>query len=670
MRPVPPEIPRDAPPQLRLRLILLTQALQRQELGEALELVRSTLTFLLRLSAGVVYEAVEAEGLKKRSEVQAMRQASRSLDVLETTVFEALRSLPNPPGTRRAEQALDLFFHAPNWLDARLHSCWLRVGGRPLELLRPSQWGKESSVEAPTVELREYLEVLADWLVGIGPLFTEDGWDLDRELELAIFPEQSPHVSKPTVEKADPTTLSTQRLDAEIAGWCRIALSPHRAGQAEALRRLMAAFVRRGTHYLWYNRFSRAEQDFDAVVRFSQGPNPLSHHLAEALTGRGRARTCLGRFEEADEDFQTALPLLRIRLETEVTPEGAVEMARALFFRALNLRCQNDPAEALEELQDCLMFCRFDPNQLELPAAALVEQSSNLAALERVSDGLASLRDAARRFRQRTEKETSTRWEVEYACVMVELAHLQDPTLESPESRADWKTAQSTFRRIRKREPSLGMGGELLGYLLERRHPWGRSEHDPLAWERDLRAARALLDVLPKGEELRGPLAGLLDAAQRRVKLRPWPNGLRAEFFGLFSDLAAGSAREATCGWQGRHWLVLADLFPARNDPDGQVQCLLLACCCIPPKGTLADAQALVASLCRLAELLPGRPDAGRLELLAPLFPALRVLKHNFSSHSGLQGEIGRMASLWRALPSTLRDRAGARAQLLDELCG
>lgn len=424
------------------------------------------------------------------------------------------------------------------------------------------------------------LDVLQAWLDASEPLFRAQQFTLEQELELTLdeLPPSEQHHLQPA---------------------------------EEALSR---------------NLFEIAEQEFGRVWEREK--------LTAALTGRGRARTCLGRYDEAEQDLAGA------------------EDARALFFRAMNRRCRGELERALEDVELALTRT-LDP-------ALLAALEMERGALQGPS-GMAAYKAAVDLY-EKLAQDHSTRAEVELACALVERGYLLDPTFKDYRARQTRNQAIAIFKKLKKREPLFSMDIELLRYVMERRDPWGRPANDLLTTERDLRVIRVLLELLPRTDEMVLLQKRFLELAEERLAAGPLPAGFMTQFFGLFADLASTARRGDDRSWQAEHWLRLADLF---DNPDFRLRSLALACTSLQLSARLEDARRLVALLDQIgSELAEGAPPGG-LELIGSAFNAVHG---QMLQHPELKAEITEMAERWRALPPALPARAGVSRQVLSAL--
>ncbi|MEW6283698.1 MAG: tetratricopeptide repeat protein, partial [Candidatus Eremiobacterota bacterium] len=341
-----------------------------------------------------------------------------------------------------------------------------------------------------------------------------------------------------------------------------------------------------------------------------------------------------------------------------------------VFSRAVSQRCLGAYQDALEDSDLALQFCKLheDPD-LNLVAALHQERAADYGAQGRSEEAVAEQKKAVELLKELADEHKTTRADVEHACAMVELAFLLDPSHKNYRSRSAWSSALEAFRKIKKREPSFGLGCELLRYVTERREPWGRPDLDLLLVERDLRVARMLLALLPRNEELTGLQKWLLELVEHKLGWgKPLPRGFLDEFFGFFSDLAGSVGRDFDAVWQGKHWLKLAELFGKVKDRESQLRSVMLTCVALGPSEVPLDATRLVQALEAVADMILKSPTVQGLELLGPAFQAVRGHRQQFEGRPEFVALVRRMANHWKNLPATVPGRAGVARTVLGEL--
>ncbi len=574
----------ETPPQLNLLRSSLAQALRKEQTGAAQTALWATLEHLIRFFAGLSLEVLEAEGLLGVEQLARLRRQSGPLEGCTQVLTGALGAL-SKPRTPRGERLRAVFFG----YDGPLHTRWLRLTGpdlsqAPLHAVAPSQ-----------LALSEYSPILASWLEAAGHLFDDERFTLNRELDLTL-PE-----GPPPPPEVDMHTLFFQRAD-------------------EALSR---------------NLFEIAEQEYSRVLALENTP--------AAFFGRGRARSCLGRYAEAEEDLRGA------------------DDSRSLFFRACNRRQAGSLEPALDDVELALQ------RTLDLSLRAALEMERGAILQQMKQPAMAAYKCACDLYGEVAGRDKTTRAEVELACALVEKAFLADPTFKDYRARTERNQAVAIFKKLKKREPLFSMDIELLRYVMERRDPWGRPDRDLLSVERDLRSIRVLLELLPRSQEMILLQKRFLELALERLQTDTLPETFAAQLFGLFADLAASSGRDDDRRWQAEYWLDLADAF--RNH-DHRMRSLILACSSLQLSNRPEDALMLVALLNQLGEELPsGLPTSG-LDMLGASFNTVRAQLQRWGNDEAYRASVQNMADRWRALPATLPGRAGVGRQVLNELAG
>lgn len=641
----PPETVEQLPPRLRLGLLQLWDALTSDEVHKARRHLWTVLDHMIRFFAGLACEALEYEGQGIPSRIRALRASAGSLEGAEMVLGTALGSLPTQPRTRRTQLLRQIFFPAGEV--TRGFSRWLRLVPEETPLPRLSQWQPTIVHDDLQFEaLRQFMPLLIEWLEASHTLFQEESFSLLREVEITL-PDQAPVETPAQLEPIDPVQASRQELDDQVAYWDQRVLSPRpEDGSAGSLQQLMRAHCRRGQNALGRHMFSLAEQDFNQVIGFHHavhGFESLQEWLGHAFAGRGRVRSCLGRWEEAEADLVEAEKLWLELVSAHPTREHGVSLAQTLLFRGYVLARRGDEAHAREKLERAAQLAKDAP---ELKAAALNEQS--------LSGDQAALKACVEVLRGLCKAHPDSPHELELACALVEWAYRLDPAFRNPRAASSRREALEAVHRVRKREPSLQDGGELLTFLLERRERWGRPGDDPRRIERDLRAARLLFEL--SGQEL-GPL---LDRAEALPQ---------DELFGLFADAYRRQPREAGRGAQAQIWLRLAWSFQQREEMSGYIRCMALACCALSTTRDLEEGRQLLSALDNLAEaFVSGQPSVPELDLVGQAFHGLVELRQRFWPQQSLKKAIEATAARWQKLPVTVPARAGISRPLLSQL--
>lgn len=643
----PPETLEQLPPRLRLGLLQLWDALTADEVHKARRHLWTVLDHLIRFFAGLACEALEYEGLGIPSRIRTLRASAGSLEGAEMVLGTALASLPTQPRTRRTQLLRQIFF--PEGEVIRGFSRWLRLVPEETPLPRLSQWQPTIVHDDLQFEaLRQFMPLLVEWLEASQPLFEEETFSLVREVEITL-PDQAPVASgvAALLEPADPVSASRLELDDQVAYWSQRVLTPRpEEGSAGSLQQLMRAHCRRGQNALGRHMFSLAEQDFSQVIGFHHavhGFESLQEWLAHAFAGRGRVRSCQGRWEEAGADLAEAEKLWLELVAAHPTREHGVSLAQTLLFRGYVLARQDQPALSREKLDRAAQLAKDDP---ELKAAALNEQS--------LSGDQAALKACVEVLRELCKSHPDSPHELELACALVEWAYRLDPAFRNPRAASSRREALEAVHRVRKREPSLQDGSELLTFLLERRERWGRPGDDPRRLARDLRAARLLFEL--SGQDL----APLLD----RAEVLP-----QDELFGLFAEAYRRHPKETGRGAQAQIWLRLAWSFQQRGDMTGYIRCMALACCALSTTRDLEEGRQLLSALDNLAEaFLAGQPSVPELDLVGQAFHGLVELRQRFWPQQSLKKAIEATAARWQKLPVTVPARAGISRPLLSQL--
>ncbi|MEW6283699.1 MAG: hypothetical protein AB1758_34125, partial [Candidatus Eremiobacterota bacterium] len=339
----PPPVPAGAPPQLRLLLLGFQQAMEKNQANLAQKYLWACLEHMVRLFAGLVLEALEFEGLRSPTQLNALKRGAGSLEGVAQVLTAGLTALGNQPRTRRCEQMLETFFRWPSRALVPIHTRWVGAGGPPTDLPFLTDWQPQTHTDILDEAVRLYLPVLTEWLDAAEAVFSEEDWSLERELQVVLAPveEAGPAGPEPTMlVPEDPLEVEPERLDEAVAFWSQIILSPQRGDEGPhtlALSHLVLAFRRRAASCLWRNLFELAEREYENVVAFCHKSEGLKASLADGLSGRGRARGCLGYHREAVDDLEDSLAVLRQEaMQRGPSREGAHAMARTLFYRAVS----------------------------------------------------------------------------------------------------------------------------------------------------------------------------------------------------------------------------------------------------------------------------------------------------------------------------------------------
>lgn len=632
------EIPPGTPPQLRLRLLRLTDA-PPEKVGELLTLA---LEHILRFFTGLTLQSLENEGTCVPADMRAMRAKTGTVQGCEGVFRSGVNSLSTRVRSWRSEQLLELFFGGIERPEDRALSRWLKLGGKPhpAPLLSQRPDGEE--------HLESWRGLLADWLRDATPIFSEEVWTLDRELA-TLMPaanEKPPRRRRPVKVPADPLAASLEELDACVEFWADLVLHPPLPLDDDALMDLLKHFLlaveTRARGHLGRNQFALAERDFGRLSGFAQGArgrHPLAPILACGTAGRGRARSCQGEFEQAERDLEIALRIHRELLQREPSPEGAAGLAWTLLYRALNRRCLGKPEEALKDLEVASQFAELAPEATVLQEA--LQQ-------ERAQPDKARLGEQIKRLKASSELPDK----LELVCCLVERSYRIDPQLKDSRSTSDRKAALTQLNKLRRAHPELSLRD-----FRERPCRWGRSQHDLVVLESDLRFLRFTHEVFLNDPDLVPSLRDALELTEGMLEQDFHPERFVLELFETFGALA-----EVACDptWQVEHWLRLRALFEQRGEKELAVRCMVLEG--VARRDT---PEALVRLLDQLGEVLARTPVMNGLEPLGGSFRLLRALQ---GRHPELRGSLRDMANRWRALPMVIPARAGADRPLLAAL--
>ncbi|MCE7870872.1 tetratricopeptide repeat protein [bacterium CPR1] len=634
----PPEPPPNTPPQLKLLLDRLNDAMVRDQVDLARAYLWASLEQLIRFFSGLTLEALDYEGLRTPTQLSLLTRGAGSLEGCTRVLQAAVGGLVDPPRTRRGEQVLKVFYPYPP-LDA-LHTRWLGIAGAPTEQPPLYRWTPTiDHVDIQAEAVRNYLPILHSWLIGATPLFAEELFSLDREQAVTLVHEFEP----PPVQAGPPNP------DDALAYWSQMEASAEDARMAA--QQVLLALSQRAEGALSRNLFEIAAQEFGRILERQAD--------AAALAGKGRALSCLGRLEEAQQCLTEAEELSRQFGDPS-------SRCSSLFYRATNLRYLGRLQEALEDIEPALVLAREQKAEPTRLAAMEMERAAILHHLGQRAAYLQALKRACEDSKRAADVEKSSRVEVELACNLVERAYATDPSFKDHRARSDRNQAIAILKKLKKREPLFAMDIELVRFVMERFDPWGRPEQDLLSAERDLRVIRVLLELLPPSDELKALQVRLMEEARQRLSRGPLPAGYVAQLFGLFTDLAARSGKESR-RWQTEHWLELAESFP---DHDNRTRCLVLACSSLHSSPESRDVKLLVSLLDRLADELPQGLPSGGLDLLGPAFSAIQHRLPKMGREPDFKASVQAMAERWRALPPTMPSRAGVGRQVLSELAG
>ncbi len=635
----PPEPPPNTPPQLKLLLDRLNEAMVRDQVDLARAYLWASLEQLIRFFSGLTLQALEYEGLRTPTQLSLLTRGAGSLEGCTRVLQAAVGGLVDPPRTKRGEHVLKVFYPFPP-VEA-LHTRWLGIAGAPTEQPPLYQWTPTiDHVDIQAEAVRNYLPILHSWLIAATPLFEEEPFSLDREQAVTLVHEYE----LPPVQAGPPNP------DDALAYWSQMEASAEDARMAA--QQVLLALAQRAEGALSRNLFEIAAQEFGRILERQAD--------AAALAGKGRALSCLGRLEEAQQCLTEADELSR-------QFGDLTSRCWSLFYRAANLRYLCRFQEALEDIEPALVLAREQKKEPALLAAMEMERAAILARLEQRAPYLQALKRACEDSKRAADLDKSTRAEVELACILVERAFATDPTFKDHRARSDRNQAIALLKKLKKREPLFAMDIELVRFIMERFDPWGRPEHDLLMAERDLRVVRVLLELLPPSEELKSLQVKLMEEARHRLGRGSLPAGYVAQLFGLFTDLAAQSSLKESRRWQTEHWLSLAESFP---DHDNRTRCLVLACSSLHSSPDATDIKLLVSLLNRLADELPNGLPSGGLDLLGPAFSAIQRRLPRMGREPDFKASVQAMAERWRALPPTMPSRAGVGRQVLSELAG
>ncbi len=639
------EAPQGTPPQLRLLLGRLEEARHRAE-PAMVELDR-VLYHMLRFFTGLALQALQNEGTCVPAQLRAMRAQAETVAGAEKVFKTAVNSLSTRVRSWRSEQLLELFFGGIERPENRTLARWLGLGGEahPAPLLSARPRG-ESLLEPS-------LELIADWLTEATPIFSEEVWTLDREVATLVgsaIPSSRTR-TKPLPVPGDPLSVEPAQLTEVVESWAALVLEPPLPLDDEALMDLLhhylLAIETRAAGYLARNAFELAEQDYDALTGYAHGArgrHPLASILAGAIGGRGRCRSCLGRFDDAERDFEIAMRMHRELLNREPTPQGATALAWALLYRALNQRCQGQVELALSDLTVASQFAELAPDD-ELLQQALARERSTMEPSART---MASLNDEI----QLLKSQGAAPAQLDLVCALVERAIRLDPQLKDTRALSDRKNALTLLRKLRKNDPTLTVSA-----IRSRPCRWGRSPHDLAVWESDLRLVRACAEVFCEDSDLSAFLRDALELAEGMLQHGFTPAGFLNELLDLFTELENRDSRHYDPAWQAEHWMRLRMHFGDRGEYERAIRCMVMEAGALRRRNSQEDVMSLVVLLDTLGQVLEAAPVNTGLE---PLGASFRVVRAYRSRYPQLKTPIQAMANRWRALPLMIPARAGA----------
>lgn len=629
------EIPRGTPPQLRL---LLTRFMEAEE-GEAqLKTLLEALEHLLRFFTGLAMQNLQNEGTCLPADMRAMKAKTPTIEGCEQVFRSCVNSLSTRSRTWRSEQLLELFFGGLERPEDRALSRWLKLGGSPYPA---------PLLSTNPTEVGPMLELLRDWLKDSTSIFSEEVWTLDREVATVAGPEKRRRAQKPIPVPRDPLAVTQEEMVPVVESWADMVLHPPLPLDDDALMDLLKHFLlaveTRARGHLARNAFDAAERDFGLLAGFAHGArgrHPLAPILAAAMAGRGRARSCQGKFPEAERDLEVALRIYRELLNREPTPEGASSLAWALLYRALNRRCEGKAEEALSDLDVAAQFAELAPEETVLHRALQFErQQGNLPQLAEQIKVLKASKDPDD--------------QLELVFNLIERSFRIDPTLKDTRSTSDRKAAIALMGKLRRSNPEL-----TLTAIRNRPCRWGRSRHDLAVWEVDLRFLRFNAEHFMSDPDLQPLLRDGLELAEGMLQVDFLPDAFIRELLSLFTELAGRRGYDPR--WQVEHWVRLRTLFEERNKVEFAVRCMVMEG--VARQDTPGE---LVQLLDRLGQVLAQNNVVAGLE---PLGASFRLVMAMRAQHPALRGSIAAMANRWRQLPVVIPARAGADRPLLAAL--
>ncbi len=630
------EIPRGTPPQLRLLLIRLMEA----EESQVLDAVLQALEHLLRFFTGLSLQNLQNEGTCLPKDLRAMREKTGTVEGCEKVFKSCVDSLGTRSRTWRSEQLLELFFGGIERPEDRALSRWLKLGGAP----HPAPLLSQSPTDPAPL-----LDLLRDWLKDATSIFSEEVWTLDREVATVAGSGRSARPKKPVPVPRDPLAVSQQDLVPVVESWAAMVLHPPLPLDDDALMDLLKHFLlaieTRARGHLYRNDFEAAERDFAMLSGFAHGArgrHPLAPILASAMAGRGRARSCLGRFPEAERDLEVALRIHRELLNRDPTPEGAAALAWSLLYRALNRRCEGNAEEALSDLDLAAQFADLAPDEKVLHRA--LQQ-------ERLQGNIPQMNEQIKDLKTSTDPGE----QLELVSSLIERSFRIDPALKDSRATSDRKAAITLLNRLRKADPAL-----TLKAIRNRPCRWGRSRHDLAIWEMDLRFLRFTYEQFLTDPDFEPSLRDALELTEGLLQNDFLPEKFVRELLSLFTELANSGKKGYDPGWQGEHWLHLRELFEARGKMEYGVRCMVL-------EGVARQdtPERVIRILDRLGQVLARNPVMNGLEPLGSSFRSLRAIQRQ---HPELRRDIQEMANRWRKLPLVIPARAGADRPLLAAL--